>query len=1236
MAENESIGGVRVDIVGDYSRLQGDIDAATQIAARGGEEIAAGLNAGASGADALSSAVSAAALGMASFEDQIGALVASGSTLAEALAAVEASTSGITEGVEAAGSAAAVAAEQMTLFDQALDVPYADAAGQLNLFATELEPIPAAAHNAAVAEEEFAGASEHAGESAHHAEGAIATMSEKLIALGEALVIVEGLKEFGAEAIKAADRVDDATHALAMLGKGAGEAKESLERLRTVAHDEALSFPAVLEASTRMTAFLRSSEKVPEIMAAVGNSAAIMGTSLGAASKQFERLIESGQLSQRSLLALGLSLGDVAAAMHTTEDQAKEMFKSLDQAEKVEVMIAALGKFSGAAAKLNDDATGALHRLGLAWEEVLEDVGSALDPVIKKIAEFGETTVLPAIKAITDAFKQLPEPVREAALVIGVLAAAVVPVTLAIGGFGLALSAAGSAIAPVLASLVSLGGAMTGAGASYTAMLATGIATAAVWVGLALAIVDVAVAYGTMSRAQDQAAAAQASAAKSLQEYELRLKQHGIDISELQKQYAAGQLTTEQYISALGKLRDEYLRTHPVLQDHATATKEVFNTSEALKITMKSLSDTVASTRDNLEKVTAKFNEHKASAHDVEVAYGKWEAATKALESAHHALLPVVTNVHHATREFVALTLEFPDAAHAAADATEALQIKIGAEAIALGEAQRWLEVVIARYKDHNATANDVAKALDLVNAKQSALNKTLGELPTVTLKEYAAAMDKIGQTANGGIPALMAWVGSLTRGNKEIADTTSILHSMGIAIEDTGNLVENKLIAAYDKLAGRNLTLQQEELAWSKISNAVNKLAQSDLPAALKLYDQHYAQVERAGAQQSELLDLQAKRLQLEIAIDSQSGTSATNQIIALNHIRLEQQALYDSTHALGEMTVAIENDIIKGWSMVGNALVDDIIEGKNFLESMEQVGKQVAKMIMTELVGTAFKALKDSIIGVGGAIKEVQGNWDALHKAISGAIGGGAGDAAGAAKDVGGSAKGLAGGGGGALGMVDAIAGVGSLISNIVSNVQFAHMNDSLKVIVNHTLVAANELTNLRADLWSQYNGMYGRIGEIWRDMRDGFQAVVDNIGGAGLQAATDAEATRSIFRGGMQDLAAAVDRGKGDAAAASPSQPAGDFNPYTGVAGDIWHGLTHANPNAPTFSSMPDLPSSPSMATPSNATYSSTTSSNSSGNIGSVQFNIYGAVDPRETTRQVADTLKIISPRFSVFAV
>jgi len=84
----------------------------------------------------------------------------------------------------------------------------------------------------------------------------------------------------------------------------------------------------------------------------------------------------------------------------------------------------------------------------LKWEETMEAIGKALDPVVKRLADFANTTVLPAITSIAEAFEQLPVPLREAAVGLALVAAAIVPLALAIGGLGVAFNAAMLALAP--------------------------------------------------------------------------------------------------------------------------------------------------------------------------------------------------------------------------------------------------------------------------------------------------------------------------------------------------------------------------------------------------------------------------------------------------------------------------------------------------------------------------------------------------------------------------------------------------------------------------------------------------------------------------------------------------------------------------------------------------------------------------------------------------------------------
>jgi len=330
--------------------------------------------------------------------------------------------------------------------------------------------------------------------------GAVSQLGEYIRAIGEEArnvgnqldVLKEKISqigEIGNVAIEAADKVDDATQAIARLGGGVETAAATVAQLRTIAADEALSFPNLLIAAQRMTAFLGSAEQVPAIMAAAGDDAAIMGTDVETASRAIERLVTSSDLSERSMRALGLSMADIAKALGTTEDSAKEAYAALGSTEKVDVALAALQKFSGAAKQMNDDALGALTRAGQQWDEVLEEIGKALDPVMRQLIDFGTANIIQPIKDLAIAFNQLPEPVKDFGVALGIAAAAIVPITGALAAISVAVTSLVSIFGTVSAAI---GGMATAFGLADGA--AAGLAAALPEVVIPLAAIAAAIA----------------------------------------------------------------------------------------------------------------------------------------------------------------------------------------------------------------------------------------------------------------------------------------------------------------------------------------------------------------------------------------------------------------------------------------------------------------------------------------------------------------------------------------------------------------------------------------------------------------------------------------------------------------------------------------------------------------------------------------------------------------------
>lgn len=963
MAENENIGGIEIQIVGDYSTLQADIDKATQVAAEGGREIAEALSEGAAGADALTGALASAATAGESFEAQVQALIDSGATLSEALEQVDAS----------------------------------------------LLPIEADADKSAEAIGDMGTASKEAAPAVENVSKSTNSLVDQLGALAAKAGVVAILYELGQAAIEAADTVGDAAIAMGLLSGNAEEAATTVEALRDVADDAALGMPELLTAATRMTAFMGSSKDVPDILRAVADSAAVMHVSVAASAGGFERIIASGDLSQRSLQRLGLTMDDVASVMGLSGAKMKTAFENLDQSTRMEVMIAAMGKFKGAAELMSDDVGGSLQRLKNRFFEALEAIGSVIEPVVNGI--FKLTT------ALMNSLDQQALSVRASIKV---------------------------AVEGAKALFAAMNFDFTSASTHFNAMTTA-------W-------------------------------AKGTTDLEALLKKQ----TEVNKTTAEGTRLTGDEIKA------------------------------------RSL---VASTIGETVKALREHNE--------------------------------------ASKPFTDFTREFPTLAQAAAAATEALNLKVQAEAKALSETEGWLVRVLARYNEHKATLKDVEQAVAMFEAAQKKANATLDESAKQAApdtKKWAADLKDAALAAASLIPPIAALP-------PKIRDVNDVLGAMGVKIRDTATEQE-KLLKLYDELGTKTPTLLEEDAAWAKISASVRSLAENDLPAALKLYDQHYSRAIALGATTKQTLDLEAERLQLIVRTAEQSGASATSQIIGLKNIQLQQKALYDSTHLLGNLYSDVLDAVIKGWDQVSGAIIGAIFEGENFGKAMLNIGKQVAMSIMQDLVGTALTALKNAFIGVGKSIQDVTKDWEKLHQAISGAMGaaGGGGLPGGVGGPSGAPGKG---GFGGALGMAGDIAGIATAISSIFGNFQMAAVNKSLDVLVNHTLRIFNETENRRKDAWDQHNA----LSDI---LLAGFHGVISALGGTSTRLVPPAK---------------------------MPGIP-------------------------------PGAPEIPEMSSLSAGAYGVSNSTNSS-TIGNMQFNVYAATDPRETARQIAETLRTISPKFAAYS-
>jgi hypothetical protein len=354
---NEIIGGIGVNVSADFSDLGADFDAAVALA------------------------------------------VSQGQTLAEAIQSAMATpdVTPVTDALESIAPAAQSAAEQLSLFGAAADnIPFADAAGQLNLFTTEIEPFTAGVQAAGEAAQ-AAGAPIHdLGEHAKEAHEGAHSLLETLLEFTGIEIGIEALKEFASECVEVYANVQMVTRALTVLGGSAEDADRTIERLKAMATADALSFPQLLTARVRMQAAGIELERIPALLEAAAGPSKAFGTDIDTVAFKLTTMITNGTMASRSLNSIGLSAQQMADVMGVALGEVTKQFKAMDQASRQEVIIEALHKFAGVVATDSGN-------IKDQWQNLKNQADFLFDAIGKSIAP----AALEFIKFATDAIRNI-------------------------------------------------------------------------------------------------------------------------------------------------------------------------------------------------------------------------------------------------------------------------------------------------------------------------------------------------------------------------------------------------------------------------------------------------------------------------------------------------------------------------------------------------------------------------------------------------------------------------------------------------------------------------------------------------------------------------------------------------------------------------------------------------------------------------------------------------------------
>jgi hypothetical protein len=319
-------------------------------------------------------------------------------------------------------------------------------------------------------------AAEEAGTEAEGAEGGFAGLAESMLAVGEALVITEGLKEFGEEALNAYGTVQSVTIGLTQLTGSAEQAETIINQIKELAATEPFAFPDIAPTVQKMVALGVAADQIPGVMQAVADAAAATGNQFNQVANSFDRMTLSGTVNARALVQLGISTQGLGDVMGVASDQVKAAFLAMDQSDRIETLEAAMGKFAGSAEAQAAGIKGAWQIFENQFEEVMVGVGEALAPAAVAILNFGKTA-LASIQEAVDAFNSLSEPVKEFAGFVAIAVAALVPLTGVVAALGFAISGlqtAGVAFSGILTT-VGIAGGEAAAGVEGAEVAATGL-----------------------------------------------------------------------------------------------------------------------------------------------------------------------------------------------------------------------------------------------------------------------------------------------------------------------------------------------------------------------------------------------------------------------------------------------------------------------------------------------------------------------------------------------------------------------------------------------------------------------------------------------------------------------------------------------------------------------------------------------------------------------------------------
>lgn len=377
---------LNISVGADITPLQSQLEKIPQIAQQVGDQFNAAFSRTGQidQATASTSQMSQAAAEAAKAWDDLGGAT---SSAAASLDQVRGSAQGLIDPLNSGGAAAGNLRDALASAKQTLS----DTQQGFSLGVASSNDLAAAQQNVANVLQQMYPQWTATGEGVNQVGDAFRAAAAQALVFGAGLLTLNALKDFAESALMAYANLQKFQIGLTQLTGSASEAQARIEALQALAQNDALSFPSLLVAEQRMTAFGLAQNQILPAMQAIADAAAANVRDFDQVANSFERIGLSGVAMNRQLASIGVNMKDLGTAMGEADAPTKQItadFKELPEAARFDVLTVAFEKFSGSAKAQAGGLSGEITKLHNAWRFFLDDIGAALAPMASKLAEF--------------------------------------------------------------------------------------------------------------------------------------------------------------------------------------------------------------------------------------------------------------------------------------------------------------------------------------------------------------------------------------------------------------------------------------------------------------------------------------------------------------------------------------------------------------------------------------------------------------------------------------------------------------------------------------------------------------------------------------------------------------------------------------------------------------------------------------------------------------------------------